>query len=49
MKIANELQLALDPIEFFRVATGFEPDDWQKEVLESTSQKMQLMLSRQSG
>jgi hypothetical protein len=49
VKIANELQLALDPIEFFRVATGFEPDDWQKEVLESTSQKMQLMLSRQSG
>jgi hypothetical protein len=49
MRIASELALALDPVEFFRVATGYEPDEWQKTVLDSTEQKIALMLSRQSG
>lgn len=49
MKIAKDLAMALDPVEFFRVATGFEPDSFQVTVLESTAQKIALMLSRRNG
>jgi hypothetical protein len=49
VKIASELQMALSPVDFFRTCTGFEPDPFQMEVLESTEQKVALMLSRQSG
>jgi hypothetical protein len=55
-RIANELKLALDPVEFFRAATvdekhpqGFEPDDWQKLVLETDAKKVAINCSRQSG
>lgn len=41
--------MALSPVDFFRCATTFEPDPFQVEVLESQSQKIAMMLSRQSG
>ena len=41
--------MALDPVAFFEAATGFAADPWQRTVLESTSRKLALLCSRQSG
>ncbi len=46
--MADDLAAALDPVVFARRA-GFEPDDWQADVLRSTHPRMLLNCSRQSG
>ncbi len=48
MGIAADLALALDPVRFSRAA-GIEPDDWQVDVLRSSSRRLLLNCSRQSG
>lgn len=50
MNIARDMQLALDPVKFFTVATGgFLPDEWQSTVLETDAKKVAINCSRQSG
>ena len=51
MQIANDLQMALSPVDFFRCATTFEPNRFSGcwKILESQSQKIAMMLSRQWG
>ncbi len=46
--LADDLRLALDPVALARAA-GIEPDDWQAQVLRSTSPRLLLNCSRQSG
>lgn len=43
-----ELRMALDPVVLAR-AGGMSPDDWQAQVLRSTSDRILLNCSRQSG
>lgn len=45
---ATDLALALDRVEFARTL-GVEPDPWQRRVLLSTSKRVLLLCSRQSG
>jgi hypothetical protein len=45
----TQLQAALDPARFFAAALGYPPDDWQRRVLRSPSQRIILNNSRQSG
>ena len=49
MELASDLSMSLDPVEFFKAATGFEPDPWQRTVLESSEKKIAINCSRQSG
>ena len=44
-----ELRCALDPVTFAREKLDFEPDDWQADLLTSTSKFALLNCSRQSG
>lgn len=46
--LRDDLRLALDRVAFAR-ACGIEPDDWQEELLRSTSDRILLNCSRQSG
>src|SRR3712207_3290365 len=46
--LADDLKLALDRVSFAR-AVGLEPDGWQEELLRSTSDRVLLNCSRQSG
>jgi hypothetical protein len=48
VSLAEDLKLALDRIAFAREA-GLEPDPWQRDLLRSTSDRMLLNCSRQSG
>jgi hypothetical protein len=48
MGIAAELAQAIDPVVLARAA-GFEPDDWQARLLRSSSPRILLNCSRQSG
>jgi Terminase large subunit, T4likevirus-type, N-terminal len=48
MPVATDLATALDPVLLARRA-GIEPDDWQAAVLRSTSPRLLLNCSRQSG
>jgi hypothetical protein len=45
---ALDLALSLDPVILLHLA-GLTPDDWQKRVLRSSSQRILLNCSRQSG
>ncbi len=47
-RLADDLAAALDPVVFVR-ALGLEPDPWQAEVLRSSSRRILLNCSRQSG
>ena len=46
---ATAIRWAADPARFAREALGFDPDDWQRQVLMSDSKRMLLNCSRQSG
>ena len=48
VSLAEDLKLALDRVSFAR-ALGLEPDGWQEELLCSTSDRVLLNCSRQSG
>jgi hypothetical protein len=48
VSLAEDLKLALDRAVFAR-ALGLEPDGWQEELLRSTSDRVLLNCSRQSG
>lgn len=48
MLISSEISKALDPVKMAQAA-GIVPDDWQAKVLRSTSQRILLNCSRQSG
>jgi hypothetical protein len=48
VSLAEDLKLALDRVAFAR-ALGLEPDGWQEELLRSTSVRLLLNCSRQSG
>jgi len=46
--ISDDLKIALDPVLFARLL-GFNPDPWQEKVLSSSSKRLMLNCSRQSG
>jgi len=46
--LAADLSLALDPVRMARAA-GMDPDPWQAQLLRSTSRRLLLNCSRQSG
>ncbi|MGB3552489.1 MAG: terminase family protein [Candidatus Binatus sp.] len=46
---ARDLRFSLDTPAFFHACTGFDPDPWQIQVLESVSPKLALNISRQGG
>jgi len=46
--ISDDLKIALDPVLFARLL-GFNPDSWQEKVLSSSSKRLMLNCSRQSG
>ncbi len=46
--LSGDLAMALDPAEFSRRA-GIEPDQWQADLLRSTTPRVLLNCSRQSG
>jgi|SRR5215217_1354040 len=46
--LAEDLKLAMDRVAFAREA-GLEPDPWQRDLLRSTSDRVLLNCSRQSG
>jgi phage terminase large subunit-like protein len=48
VSLAEDLKLALDRCAFTR-ALGLEPDPWQRDLLRSTSDRVLLNCSRQSG
>jgi hypothetical protein len=48
VSLAEDLKLALDRVVFAR-ALGLEPDGWQEQLLRSSSDRMLLNCSRQSG
>src|SRR5215208_4399555 len=48
VSLAEDLKLALDRIAFAREA-GLEPDPWQRDLLRSSSDRLLLNCSRQSG
>ncbi len=48
VSLAEDLKLALDRVAFAR-AVGVEPDPWQEDLLKSTSDRVLLNCSRQSG
>jgi hypothetical protein len=48
VSLAEDLKLALDRVAFAREA-GLEPDPWQRDLLRSTSDRVLLNCSRQSG
>jgi terminase large subunit-like protein len=48
VSLVEDLKLALDRVAFAR-ALGLEPDGWQEELLHSTSDRVLLNCSRQSG
>src|SRR3712207_1309614 len=47
-ELRDDLRLALDRVAFAR-ALGIEPDAWQEDLLRSTSDRVLLNCSRQSG
>jgi phage terminase large subunit-like protein len=47
--IFNDLRYALNPVTFVSECLGIVPDPWQKDVLLSTSKRVILNCSRQSG
>ena len=49
MAIASDLALALDPVLFARQVLGFEPDDWQSDVLRWDGRRLMMNVSRQCG
>jgi len=46
--ISDDLKIALNPVLFARLL-GFNPDSWQEKVLSSSSKRLMLNCSRQSG
>lgn len=48
MHLASDLALALDPVALAQ-RLGFEPDDWQRDLLRSTSQRVMMLCARQTG
>ena len=46
--ISDDLKIALDPVLFARLL-GFNPDPWQEKVLSTSSKRLMLNCSRQSG
>lgn len=44
-----DLRLAQDPVAFARERLKFEPDEWQEDVLRSSSSRILLCCARQSG
>jgi hypothetical protein len=48
VSLSEDLKLALDRVAFAR-ALGLEPEGWQEELLRSTSDRVLLNCSRQSG
>jgi hypothetical protein len=48
VELREDLRLALDRVAFAREA-GLEPDPWQRDLLRSTSDRVLLNCSRQSG
>ncbi len=47
--LAADLRHALDPVAFAGDVLGFRPDPWQERVLRSSSKRLLLNCSRQSG
>jgi hypothetical protein len=47
-RLAEDLKLALDRVSFAREA-GLDPDAWQRDLLHSSSDRVLLNCSRQSG
>jgi hypothetical protein len=47
--LSHDLKAALDPAAWCKRALNLEPDGWQAEVLRSTSKRILLNCSRQSG
>ena len=48
VSLTHSVRLALDRVEFAR-SVGVDPDDWQRDLLRSTSDRILLNCSRQSG
>ena len=48
MQLSHDLELALDRVAFAE-ALGLDPDPWQRELLRSSSERIILNCSRQSG
>src|SRR3712207_8339226 len=48
VSLAEDLKLALDRVSFAK-RLGLEPDGWQEELLRSSSDRVLLNCSRQSG
>ena len=48
VELRGDLRLALDRVSFAQ-ALGIEPDPWQNELLRSSSDRVLLNCSRQSG
>jgi hypothetical protein len=48
VSLASDLRLALDRVSFAR-SVGVEPDPWQEDLLRSSSERVLLNCSRQSG
>lgn len=46
--LGRDLAYALDPVALMRAVVG-EPDEWQRDLLQSNAQRMLLNCSRQSG
>jgi len=46
--LSDDLKIALNPVLFARLL-GFNPDPWQEKVLSSSSKRLMLNCSRQSG
>ena len=49
MTVAAGIRYALDPVAFARDALDFDPDPWQSTVLRTSSRRMLINASRQSG
>jgi terminase large subunit-like protein len=47
--ISDYVQAGADPVAFFRLATGHEPDTWQADLLRSEAQRVLLLAARQVG
>jgi hypothetical protein len=49
MGLKRDLLHAIDPARFARDELGFEPDDWQADVLRDTAQRVGMNITRQGG
>ena len=49
LELSEFLAAGTDPVRFFKLATGFEPDDWQARLLRSEDRRILLLAARQVG